>query len=52
MMSQLEYAKAQVMQLTSAERNHLLERLISSLDTDAEVERHAQSIHYRGEAHL
>jgi hypothetical protein len=38
MMSQLEYVEAQVMQLSAAERNHLLERLISSLDTDPEVE--------------
>lgn len=38
MPSQLEYVEAQVMQLTPAERNHLLERLIISLDTDPEVE--------------
>ena len=38
MLSQLEYVEAQVMQLTPAERNHLLERLIISLDTDPEVE--------------
>lgn len=38
MLSQLEYVEAQVMQLTIAERNHLLERLIISLDTDPEVE--------------
>lgn len=38
MLSQLEYVEAQVMQLTVAERNHLLERLINSLDTDPEVE--------------
>ena len=38
MLSQLEYVEAQVMQLTTAERNHLLERLITSLDTDSEVE--------------
>jgi putative addiction module component (TIGR02574 family) len=38
MMSQLEYVEAQVMQLTPAERNQLLERLIISLDADPEVE--------------
>lgn len=38
MLSQLEYVQAQVMQLTPAERNQLLERLIISLDTDPEVE--------------
>ncbi len=38
MPSQLEYVEAQVMQLSIAERNHLLERLILSLDTDPEVE--------------
>ena len=38
MPSQLEYVEAQVMQLSIAERNHLLERLILSLDTDSEVE--------------
>jgi hypothetical protein len=38
MHSQLEYVEAQVMQLSVAERNHLLERLIASLDVDAEVE--------------
>lgn len=38
MPSQLEYVQAQAMQLTPAERNQLLERLIISLDTDPEVE--------------
>lgn len=38
MLSQLEYVQAQVMQLTPAERNQLLERLIISLDADPEVE--------------
>jgi Putative addiction module component len=38
MPSQLEYVEAQVMQLPPGERNHLLERLIRSLDVDAEVE--------------
>jgi putative addiction module component (TIGR02574 family) len=38
MPSQLEIVQAQAMQLTPAERNQLLERLISSLDADAEVE--------------
>ena len=38
MPSQLEYVEAQVMQLSPAERNHLLERLIISLDADPAVE--------------
>lgn len=38
MPSQLEYVQAQVMQLTPAERNHLLEHILLSLDVDAEVE--------------
>ncbi|MDD5027902.1 MAG: addiction module protein [Rhodoferax sp.] len=38
MPSQLEYVQAQAMQLTPAERNQLLERLITSLDSDLEVE--------------
>ena len=38
MPSQLEYVEAQVMQLTSVERNHLLERIFQSLDADADVE--------------
>ena len=38
MPSQLEIVQAQAMQLTPAERNQLLERLIISLDADAEVE--------------
>lgn len=38
MPSQLEYVQAQAMQLTPAERNQLLERLIISLDAEPEVE--------------
>lgn len=38
MPTQLEIIEAQAMQLSPAERNHLLERLIVSLDTDPEVE--------------
>ena len=38
MPTQLELVEAQAMQLSPAERNHLLERLIVSLDTDPEVE--------------
>ena len=34
----LEILEAEVLQLTSADRSHLLERLIASLDTDPEVE--------------
>ena len=38
MPTQLEIVEAQAMQLSPAERNHLLERLIVSLDADPEVE--------------
>ncbi len=38
MPTRLEIVEAQAMQLSPAERNHLLERLIVSLDTDPEVE--------------
>lgn len=51
-MSQLEYVEAQVMQLTPAERNHLLERLINSLDTDPEVEAAWEQVADQREADL
>jgi putative addiction module component (TIGR02574 family) len=38
MPTRLEIVEAQAMQLSPAERNHLLERLIVSLDTDPDVE--------------
>jgi len=38
MPTQLEIVQAQAMQLTLAERGELLERLITSLDTDPKVE--------------
>lgn len=38
MPTQLEIVQAQAMQLTLAERGELLERLITSLDTDPEAE--------------
>lgn len=38
MPTRLEIVEAQAMQLSPAERNHLLERLIVSLDADPEVE--------------
>ena len=38
MPTRLEIVEAQALQLTPAERNHLLERLIVSLDTDPDVE--------------
>lgn len=38
MPTQLEIVQAQAMQLTLAERGELLERLITSLDIDPEVE--------------
>lgn len=34
----LEILEAEVLQLTAADRSHLLERLIASLDPDPEVE--------------
>ncbi|CAH1904469.1 Addiction module protein [Candidatus Nitrotoga sp. HW29] len=34
----LEFLEAEVLQLASVERSHLLERLIVSLDSDPEVE--------------
>ena len=52
MMSQLEYVEAQVMLLTPAERNHLLERLIVSLDTDPEVEAAWEQVADQREADL
>lgn len=38
MNSQLEIIEAEVLKLSPAERTHLLERLIASLDIDPEVE--------------
>ena len=37
-MSPLEILEAEVLQLAPADRSHLLERLIASLDVDPEVE--------------
>ena len=36
--NQLELLEAEVLQLSPADRSHLLERLIASLDSDPEVE--------------
>lgn len=52
MLSQLEYVEAQVMQLSPAERNHLLERLINSLDADPEVEAAWEQVADQREADL
>jgi len=52
LMSQLEYVEAQAMQLTPVERNHLLERLIVSLDTDPEVEAAWEQVADQREADL
>ena len=52
MPTQLEIVEAQVMQLTPAERNHLLERLIVSLDTDPEVEAAWEQLADQREAEL
>lgn len=38
MNTNLEFLEAEVLQLASVERSHLLERLIASLDSDPEVE--------------
>lgn len=38
MSTNLEILEAEVLQLTTVERSHLLERLIASLDSDPEVE--------------
>lgn len=38
MSTNLEVLEAEVLQLAPAERSHLLERLIASLDSDPEVE--------------
>lgn len=52
MPSQLEIVQAQAMQLTPAERNQLLERLIISLDADAKVEAAWEQLADRREADL
>jgi putative addiction module component (TIGR02574 family) len=52
MPTQLEIVEAQVLQLTPAERNHLLERLIVSLDTDPEVEAAWEQLADQREAEL
>lgn len=52
MPTQLEIVEAQVMQLTPAERNHLLERLIVSLDTDPNVEAAWEQLADQREAEL
>lgn len=52
MPTQLEIVEAQVMQLTTAERNHLLERLIVSLDADPEVEAAWEQLADQREAEL
>lgn len=38
MTNNLEVLEAEVLKLTSADRSHLLERLIASLDADPEIE--------------
>lgn len=52
MPTQLEIVEAQVLQLTPAERNHLLERLIVSLDTDPKVEAAWEQLADQREAEL
>lgn len=52
MPTQLEIVEAQAMQLTPAERNHLLERLIVSLDADPEVEAAWEQLADQREAEL
>lgn len=52
MPTSLEILEAQVMQLLPAERNHLLERLIVSLDTDPDVEAAWEQVADQREAEL
>ena len=52
MPTQLEIVEAQAMQLSPAERNHLLERLIVSLDADPEVEAAWEQLADQREAEL
>jgi putative addiction module component (TIGR02574 family) len=52
MPTQLEIVEAQAMQLTAAERNHLLERLIVSLDSDPDVEAAWEQLADQREAEL
>lgn len=52
MPTQLEILEAQVMQLPPADRNHLLERLIVSLDIDPEVEAAWEQLADQREAEL
>ena len=48
----LELLEAEVLKLPSADRSHLLERLISSLDSDPEVEQAWEQEADRREAEL
>jgi putative addiction module component (TIGR02574 family) len=52
MPTQLEKVEAQAMQLSPAERNHLLERLIVSLDADPDVEAAWEQLADQREAEL
>ncbi|NCN72238.1 MAG: addiction module protein [Betaproteobacteria bacterium] len=52
MPTQLEIVQAQAMQLTLAERGELLERLITSLDTDPKVEAAWEQLADQREAEL
>jgi putative addiction module component (TIGR02574 family) len=51
-MSPLEILEAEVLQLAPADRSHLLERLIASLDADPEVEEAWEQEADRREAEL
>ena len=52
MSTTLEILEAEVLQLTAADRSHLLERLIASLDPDPEVEEAWEQEANRREAQL
>jgi putative addiction module component (TIGR02574 family) len=52
MSTNLEVLEAEVLQLAPAERSHLLERLIASLDSDPEVEKAWEQEADRREAEL
>ena len=52
MSTTLEILEAEVLKLAPADRSHLLERLIASLDSDAEVEKAWEQEADRREAQL
>ncbi len=51
-LTMLESLEAQAMSLTEAERSHLLERLVASLDVDPQTEREWDQLAEQREAEL